>query len=208
MTAGTFLKVPDLWSVGDWDRLAASVVSAKLPFMYSTSGEGVVLRPEKLEGGLLCCYPKDANSMGQLCEEGSGKYAASELADMLKAHSDPFFLLRDDDSCLWKDGHENRVDRSNCRYNELVLSGAVYTSALPAVIQAFFYPVNGPVHHREGDSDRAKKAHQLFLGNFPEASAVPLLTYDVALARAGEAPFRLEGAAARSVWTQPVPFRG
>jgi hypothetical protein len=38
-------------------------------------------------------------------------------------------------------------DRSFCGYNEVVLSADIYAAALPHVIEAFFYPTNGVVHH-------------------------------------------------------------
>ena len=52
-------EVPDLWSVGGWDRLATSIVNARLPYTYSTSAEGVVLSPHALRDGILCSYPRE-----------------------------------------------------------------------------------------------------------------------------------------------------
>ena len=208
---------PDLWSVGGWDRLATSIVSTRVPYMYSTSAEGLVLQPHVLSaplhwdvdgaesgdrisagdghGGILCCYPRDGNSMGQLCEKGTARAAsyihqAGELRSMLSLQEEQLITLGTNDlSCLWLDGGEHAEDRSECRYNEVVLSASHYHARLPQVIEAIFYPVHGPVIRSDGSPERAARARDLFVHRF--GRAVPLLAYDVSLARQGRAPFRM-----------------
>ena len=198
-------ETPDLWSVGGWDRLAASIVNTNLPFMYSTSAEGVILKPSALQPDgksndwLLCSYPRDGNSMTQLCEKpGTGhavpfRYTNDNLKGMLELHESRF-RHEHSDICLWKAGGEQPDDRSNCRYNEVVMSASYYKRKIPNVIEAFFYPINGPVKKREGDPARARRAHEAFLERFGKtAMEVPLLTFDVEKARNGRAPFGVAG---------------
>ena len=196
-------EVPDLWSVGSWDRLATSIVSARLPHMYSTSAEGTILSPSALQGAVLCAYPRDGNSMSQLCEEGTRRAAPhlhrpDDLKGMLAEHESKFVSDESDLSCLWVEGGEDPKDRSQCRYNEVVLSADQYHSSLPSVVEAFFYPVNGPVHRREGNPIRAKRAHAAFVSYFAavagvgkDGHSVPLLAFDVSLARRGMPPFSI-----------------
>ena len=190
-------ETPDLWSVGSWDRLAASIINSRLPYTYSTSAEGVVLRPHDLDAAVLCSYPRDGNSMGQLCEEGTPRatpflYRQGNLQGMLQDHERLHVTRTDDLSCLWAEGGEDPDDRSRCRYNEVVLSASGYRALLPCVIEAVFYPTNGPVHRREGNPERARRARDLFLQQHGQTSEqVPLLAFDVSLARAGHAPFSL-----------------
>ena len=99
--------------------------------------------------------------------------------------------MRVSTSCLW--GQPDVEDRSACRYNELVLDGAKYEAALPRVIEAVFFPENGPVHHREGDEASARMVHRRFVQAYQahRLPTVPLLAFDVAEARAGRPPFRV-----------------
>jgi hypothetical protein len=93
-------------------------------------------------------------------------------------------------SCLW--GAPTIEDRSGCRYNEVVLNGWLYTQRLPGIVEAVFYPINGHVDHREGDENNARDIHARFRSRYGLAAKnVPLLSFDVAAARDGQAPFRL-----------------
>jgi hypothetical protein len=78
------------------------------------------------------------------------------------------------------------------RYNELVLQGDVYSTHLPHVIEAFFFPENGDVHHREGDERRARILQRRFARAYGLSAemAPPLLAFDVQRAQSGRAPFR------------------
>ena len=71
----------------------------------------------------------------------------------------------------------------------------VWHGALPASFEAFFFPINAPVHHREGDEATARRLHAAFRREFHLAAQgsnldVPLLSFDVGEARRGRAPFR------------------
>ena len=190
------------------DRLAASMINAKLPYMYSTSAVGFVLSATELQGTLWCSYPRDGNSMS-LAEHGCASTAQGigsfkYLERMLIFHMNH---LKPSSTCLW--GKPDATDRSDCRYNEVVLDGAAYAARLPAAVEAIFFPEHGPVHHAEGDEARAKALHAAFGRAFAGASVpssssrsssvgggssvrgnVPLLAFDVAKARSGLAPFR------------------
>ena len=116
-----------------------------------------------------------------------------DLASMLSDHQSRFVSMSDL-SCLWKEGGEDARDRSFCRYNEVVVSAAVYTSALPNVIEAFFIPINGDVVHRHGTPERARQAREAFRRRFglSRAQTPPLFFYDIGLAQSGHAqPFSL-----------------
>ena len=143
--------------------------------------------------------------MGQLCEEGTDRAAAymhrgaSTLKAMLEEQL-ARFVHSDDDSCLWKAGGENLEDRSHCRYNEVVIDAASYSEQLPRVVEAFFYPINGPVRRSDGNPERAHRAHALFLRRFGldhqvatdrAELSIPLVAYDIRLARMRRAPFSL-----------------
>ena len=105
------------------DRLAASMINAKLPYMYSTSAVGFVLSATELQGTLWCSYPRDGNSMS-LAEHGCASTAQGigsfkYLERMLIFHMNH---LKPSSTCLW--GKPDATDRSDCRYNEVVLDGA------------------------------------------------------------------------------------
>jgi hypothetical protein len=176
------------------DRLAASVVNVKLPFMYSTSAVGFVLRPSEL--ALWCSYPRDGNSMNE-DDHGCGGHGTTgsfdSLKSMMKYHEKH---LHFGTSCLW--GAPDAEDRSGCRYNELVLDGERYAARLPFVIEAIFFPVNGVVHHEEGSESQARILHRRFARTYGmiegecDGCAPPLLRFDVQDARNGKRPpFRM-----------------
>ena len=89
-------------------------------------------------------------------------------------------------------GKPDVEDRSGCRYNEVVLDGDKYASQLPHVIEAFFFPEHGPVHHHEGDEGQARTVRHDFARAYGlgRDETPPLLAFDVMKARAGEPPFR------------------
>ena len=172
------------------DRLAASIVNAKLPFMFSTSAVGFVLSTSKLQEALWCSYPRDGNSMSAAdhgCASKGAIGSFKSLERMLIYHGNHLAPTR---SCLW--GKPDVDDRSNCRYNEVVLKSDVYAAQLPGVVEAVFFPEHGPVHHPEGDEVRARGVHRAFINAFMLNGdrRVPLLAYDVEEARFGRAPFR------------------
>jgi hypothetical protein len=73
-----------------------------------------------------------------------------------------------------------------------VLEGDKWTANLPYMVEAVFYPTNAPrVDAREGDAARAHAARAAFVAHFPGAAPTfpPVLTYDVAAARRGDAPW-------------------
>ena len=224
-TAGVLVRQAD-WMNGDeffdhtWavstdarysDRLAASIVNAKRPFMFSTSAIGVVLRPSalmvsgddgKLEPSIWCSYPFDGGSMRQDdrvhgCDLGHPItcFPPNLLWKMLWTQQ-VGWAKRFTRDCLY--GEMDAVDRSGCGYNEIVLKGEHYKHQLPHVIEAFFFPRGSEFqHHAEGSEERARLARQAFVDQYGlESMDVPLLAYDLAESRNagnghGVAPFRL-----------------
>ena len=177
------------------DRLAASMINAKLPFIYSTSAVGFVLRPSDLQAGLWCSYPRDGNSMNVADHGCAGKGAIGSFKSLAKMMVYHINHLKSGTSCLW--GAPNAADRSSCQYNEVVLNGELYASKLPYVIEAVFFPEGGQVHHREGDESRARLVHRRFVQAYGHAygplrgvPAPPLLAFDVQHAKSQRAPFR------------------
>merc|ERR1712196_347473 len=82
--------------------------------------------------------------------------------------------------------------RSGCMYNELVLDGTAYTQLLPSAVEAIFFPINSPepVQNREGDEQSARDVHAAFRRHYGKRQAMPpLLSFDMAEAHAGRAPF-------------------
>ena len=223
------------------DRLAASIVNARLPYMYSTSAVGVVLRPDLAQGLIRCAYGRDGGSynMGDHgCGWGSDP---PERFDVMMRYNQnqPYTGY-----CLY--GAPTSEDRSGCRYNEeslatgcpaqclhatasyltgsvlevsspasllklvqraigippgahhrlltacsqVVLNGFEYSELLPQVVEAVIFPINGHVDVREGDEASARNIRMHFVHKYGlSAAQVPLLSYDVAAARSGKAPF-------------------
>jgi hypothetical protein len=187
---------PWMTSAKHADRFAASIVSKQVPHLYSTSAAGLVLRPSAFQhkDAYWCSYREDGNSMnkGNHGCAGCGPafpdcvYNFGRLRNMLHDHHTHMRAKR---ACLW--GKPDTSDRSGCQYNELVLNGHAYVNRLPHAVEAWFWPTNGPVHHREGSESRARTLHKRFRSRYNLSSTrCPLLTFNVGEARAGRAPFR------------------
>lgn len=95
----------------------------QLPFTFSTSAVGFVLRPEKMQAGLWCGYPHDGGSMRQPDHGcGADSYPPEQLEAMLVAHeaSHPR-----SSRCVINDPRApaDADDRSGCQYNEVIAFG-------------------------------------------------------------------------------------
>jgi hypothetical protein len=179
----------DPWNVSPWnkDRFACSLINAHVPHMFSTSAVGFVLRPSALAGVVACSYPRDGNSMNN-GPHGCGPDSYKHVQIMLRVHQNH---LKPNENCLW--GKPDAIDRSGCRYNEVVLNGSKYAERLPNAIEAIFLPThqNGFVHHSEGDANAAHRLRAAFLQTYGlHAEDIPLLSFDMTEARRGHAPFR------------------
>lgn len=191
------------WNAAFHDRLAASIINTQLPYTFSTSAIGFVLRPEALPAtdettrgpsAIWCSYPGDGGSMRQ--PKGShgcgwGAFPPKKLDAMLWQSQT---ARRYSYTCVVDDPRApaDAEDRSGCMYNEVVLRSDVYAAGLPGVIEAIFVPTHGPVHHRAGDLATASKMRKALIGRYwsDPPLAAPLLTYDVGEARmGGHAPF-------------------
>ena len=69
------------------------------------------------------------------------------------------------------------------------MSGEKFSQQLPRIVEAFFYPINGVVDSREGDATAARLARRAFLDQVALTDLTSLLTFDVAAARRGRAPW-------------------
>ena len=179
-----------MWDAS-WGRLAASLVNAHLPYMFSTSAIGLIVNPQVASraGVLHCSYSFDGNSMHSRdggCEDqyGTMHWNANGLASTLQQQQGRLYWHGD---CVVQPASVN--DRSGCQYNEIVLDGTIWTANLPEIVQAIYYPINGHVDHREGDQWRAATAHADFVRIFGLSTFAPLLTWDVAAAKRGAAPW-------------------
>jgi hypothetical protein len=163
---------------------------------------GVVINPEVAQraGVVHCSYQTDGNSMGS----GSGgcggatnilSWGREGLKEMMEGQEGNLFwrewCLQGSPSINGASSPGTAEDRSGCQYNEVVLDGRLWTSNLPSIVQAVFYPVNGHVDTTEGDVHRARAARGAFMDRFglSQAELAPLLTYDVGAARSGRAPW-------------------
>lgn len=183
----------DMWGKatiggGKWDdRLAASLVNARVPHMYSTSAVGLVLAPSAVSGHLWCAYPRDGNSMNQDSHgcanlRGYDMFGPGDVGAMLRKQEQQMHWHKD---CLW--GDPDDTDRSGCQYNELVLDADSLQARMPDAVEAIFFPTHAPVHHAEGDEQRARAVRQRFKERF--GLMIPLLSFDVSEARKGRDPF-------------------
>lgn len=190
-----------MWEAS-WGRMAATVVNAQVPYMYSTSAMGLVLSAALVQaaGVVRCSYWTDGNSMaasdlGCANNYGSMEWGGAGLEATMRSQRQQ---LRWKDWCLGGAPAINGAgrppsteDRSGCQYNEVVLDGNEWTAHLPQIVAAVFYPINGHVDAIEGDAVRARSAHDAFTATYGLSSVdfAPLLTYDVAAARSGVMPW-------------------
>jgi len=168
------------------DRLAASLVNSRLPYMYSTSATGFVLRPALAQGVIRCSYGRDGNSYN-MQPHGCGwnSHPPDAFDDMMRENEQKGY----EGSCCY--GGVSAEDRGGCRYNEVVLDGWKYSEQLPNIIEAVFFPINGQVDKWEGSEDSARDVHAKMLQQYDlSAAQLPLLSFDVEVARSGGEPFR------------------
>ena len=163
--------------------------------MYSTSAVGVVVSPRAAR--VRCSYWTDGNSANHE-PHGCHRQSYSDLHSMMTDQLKRFHGLDwGSERCVW--GQASARDRSGCQYNEVVLEGAAWETRLPLTIEAVFYPVDGNVDHWERVTGEANALHADFTQRHAAAAAAataggaapfpPLLTFSVAEARAGRAPF-------------------
>ncbi len=198
---GVFVHQVDSMSDGEWstsakypDRMASAVVSARAPYMFSTSAVGFVLRPWAVDGLIWCAYGMDGATMRKPLNHGCDEASHPNLSAALEEQRTRIEVLRwwgCFDLCCIDNG--TVYDRSGCRYNEVVLNGPLWMDRLPNLMEAIFYPTGGRVDSVEGDRDRALAVRD----HFHEAYSVwlPLLVYDVGVGLRGGAPFRADPSA-------------
>ena len=191
----------ELGSYAHQDRLAASIINHKLPYLWSRSAVGFVLRPSDVQTALRCSYSRDGYT--DFAVDGGCSatrfsdghrmppppqlpFDANQTAAMLEAHLADVAAL---DQQSLTAGHCDLRDRSYCRYNELVISAQTIAAKLrfdsaanrPSIVEAVFVPMNTPVDHVEGDMAQARE--------LARALSVPLLAFDYKELASGRGPF-------------------
>jgi len=179
---------------GRYDRMAASIVNKRMPYMFSTSAMGFVVLPEAMESMIRCSYPGDGNSMNINGGCGNGgccppHWGNDGLADMMWKHEAERKGKWCVGSCACAFGASHK-DRYHCMYNEVVLDGNKWQRFLPSLIEAIFYPINGHVDSSEGDRNEATDVRRRLIDAYGGSTAPPLLSYDIGEATAGRNPFR------------------
>ena len=180
---------------GYGDRMAGSVVNVQMPYTFSTSAIGYVLRPTQVAGAIRCSYALDGNSMGSYnggCSGGGrdsgfdGEAGLEAMMQQSATHRDSWCPAGC--GCAWGVTEE---DRNGCRYNEIVFDGNLWAARLPHFIEAIFLPINGEVKTWEGGSrDFARDVRDRFVRTYGlSAQSVPVVTYDLEAAENGLAPF-------------------
>jgi len=175
-----------------WGRLAATMVNARAPWMFSTSAIGFVIDPEVAKDADIfhCAYDADGNSMNSDDWGCAGSMPdlqhAMQEQERRAAWCNQAPAWRSC-ACAWGATAE---DRSGCQYNEIVLWGDRFEQKLPDVVEAIFYPINGRVDTWEGSAAGARDAHKAFALQFNRPD-LKLLTFDVPAARRGDAPWEL-----------------
>ena len=189
-------EVEQPWLQQASEYMAATILNTRWPHTFSTSAIGFVGDTALLRDAVRCSCPHDCNAASdadQLCERPSS-FPPSQLKAMLQKEprgSDDALL--DYKSCLW-DG-ATAVDRSGCRYNEVVLLTAMWRRHLPRAITAVFFPIHGRVVRETfpymSNEHTARYAHQLLLRAYGlTAHQLPLLALDLRLASEGAEAFK------------------
>ena len=187
---------------GEWcspysDRMAATMINAKLPFLYSHDSPGFILSEDV---SIRCSFPRDGNSMAKVCDEEDdedecvpgcfthgagckdhGESCYESMKSMIEAHEKHH---QANNQCVPKGQH----DPSNlCQYNEVVLDGTArrWKAKLPRIIDAVFFPAGKGEH-------LAREIHADFLKAYKlNAMQVPLVKLDLSRSNANARPFVL-----------------
>ena len=176
------------------DRIPASLISKRLPAIYTARGSfngGVLLQPESMR--VRCSYAHDgfSNTLARGCPE------ASCSDPRLSGCASSFYCRSLGEQLWWKCGwranatatmltaHQSRAG-SKAAFNEVVIEAA--DLRLPVGIAAFFYAAAATPTQREAIA----AAHQAFCNRFARShAATPLLEYDPdPEAVGGSGPFR------------------
>ena len=170
------------------DRIAGSVLNKFLPYTFSSSAVGFVLNPLHMPDNIIrCAYPFDGNSMNTWTGcNWDHAFDRNGLMTMMQRNQG-LGWCHDSCGCACC-GEVTAADRNGCRYNEIVFDGDAWRSALPDLIEAVFHPINGEVHHHEGDANGAWGARDYFLQTYPRRELM-VFSYDLHKAERWEPPF-------------------
>lgn len=175
------------------DRVSACLVNRHLPYVFSKSAGGFVIRAEPRM--VNCLWYRDGATDSRTCEP-TGRSACIPGCDECnyKVHGVCWGQKRcsgDGGSrwCPWESnqlrlmlkqqernlGCDNYCLQDNCcRYNEVVLDAFSWKEALPSVIEAIFFIAGSGQENEE----YARGVHRDFEDKYPTYS-VPLVSFDI-----------------------------
>ena len=164
--------------------MSGSIINRKVPFLYRKEAPGFVLSSELAV--IRCSYPKDGSTMHKMCaphdknaapsdcvpgcftkgnrcsEKGDSCFDPDRLKQMMEVHEEHHSV---NSKCVGG-GHGGNA---GCQHNEIVLNAQKWKAALPRLIEAVFFPV-------DGDEAQARIMHAEFLSAYGlTAQKVPLL---------------------------------
>lgn len=179
------------------DRFSASLVSARVPFVFSDREPGFVLSPFPAAEALLCAYPGDGSSVAKRCTppglsetcspgcfagRGSRCHNSWRVGSQQRTfHGEGCYDAAHLERAL--ETHEQMNSPSNidwckqgtgCRHNELVLDASRWVARLPRIVSAVFYSAKAGPEGR----DLARRTHAAFVETYGDVR-VPLLELDV-----------------------------
>ena len=177
---------PTSWCSKYNDRLPASLINARLPYVYQQNG-GLVISPQRRH--VACSYFHDGGTMQKFCtrEDSPAGQAGRPIpkgcvpgcAD--KDTSEPnwcdvrtmTWASGELYNCAWRPSQTELMLQHHFQqpesYNEVVVDANEWRRHLPATLEAIFY-----TH----DASRARQVHAQFLRAYPGAW-VPLLKLNV-----------------------------
>ena len=196
-------------------KMSASLSNARLPYIYSRSQPGFVVRPS--EAVLLCAWERDGKTSHRVCGATSApgcvpgcvqtsgpawaRGAATTWCTLPDTCPDaaacapyswcPFRpqnlrqMLERHSRTQGAYGEYRPWCAGECRYNEVVLDAAAWEASLPALVEAIFVPAGAP----PGDVQRARQLWAQFRRTYGQrVGDVPLLRFDPSRRRAQFTP--------------------
>lgn len=131
------------WCSG-YEVSSASLVNRRLPHWFNMDWAGVILSPtalSPLSDSIRCSFAYDAGTMGDPsgcpgmeCDDDFASlsychWGSHQLGAMLQQHEE-----------LEGSGNDRPCGLDECDYNEVVIDADFWVRALPAVVEAFFFP--------------------------------------------------------------------
>ena len=164
---------PTSWCAKYNDRLPASLINARLPFIYQPNG-GLIIAPQRRH--ILCSYFHDGGTMQKFCrkedlpasaqpapagcvpgcsEKDTGAPNWCDLSTMTWASGALY-------NCAWRPTQTASMLQHHFEhaesYNEVVVDAEMWRRHLPATLEAIFYT---------NDASKAREVHAQFTRAYP-----------------------------------------